>query len=80
MAEGDAPADTQGGAHPEAQSRITDHDCHCFTAFATNTPRGQLADLKLCHRRRARAEDRVRNARDTSLRNLPLHESVQNRI
>jgi hypothetical protein len=67
-------------AHPGAQLRITDHDGHRFTAFATNTKRGQLADLELRHRRRARAEDRIRNARDTGLRNLPLHDSAQNQI
>jgi hypothetical protein len=32
---------------------------------------GQLADLELCHRRRARCEDRIRAAKDTGLRNLP---------
>jgi hypothetical protein len=31
----------------------------------------QIADLELHHRRRARCEDRIRTARDTSLRNLP---------
>lgn len=41
---------------------------------------GQLADLELRHRRRARCEDRIRNARDTGLRNLPLHDTAQNRI
>ncbi|GAA4970928.1 hypothetical protein GCM10023205_40760 [Yinghuangia aomiensis] len=30
------------------------------------------------HRLRARAEDRIRNARDTGLRNLPLHHAAQN--
>ncbi|MFB8000469.1 transposase, partial [Streptomyces sp. NPDC056002] len=40
----------------------------------------QLADLELRHRRRARCEDRIRNARDTGLRNLPSHDTAQNRI
>ena len=31
-------------------------------------------------RRRARAEDRIRTAKDTGLTNLPLHELDQNRI
>jgi Transposase DDE domain group 1 len=51
-----------------------------LTAFATNTGRGQLADLELRHRRRARAEDRIRAAKDTGLANLPLHGFDQNRI
>jgi hypothetical protein len=66
--------------HPGAQLRITDVDGHRITAFATNTPRGQLADLELRHRRRARAEDRIRSAKDTGLRNLPLHDFTQNQI
>jgi hypothetical protein len=70
--------------HPGAQLRLTDRDGHRLTAFATNTPPGgpgrQLADLELRHRRRARAEDRIRAAKDTGLRNLPLHELNQNRI
>ena len=66
--------------HPGAQLRITDADGMRVTAFATNTTRGQLADLELRHRRRARCEDRIRVAKDTGLRNLPLHNFDQNRI
>jgi hypothetical protein len=66
--------------HPGAQLRITDTDGMRVTAFATNTRRGQLADLELRHRRRARAEDRIRCAKDTGLTNLPLHDFAQNRI
>jgi hypothetical protein len=70
--------------HPGAQLRITDADGHRLTAFATNTrpggPGHQLADLELRHRRRARAEDRIRCAKDTGLTNLPLHDLDQNRI
>jgi hypothetical protein len=70
--------------HPGAQLRITDTDGHRLTAFATNTPPGgphrQLADLELRHRRRARAEDRIRIAKDTGLANLPVHDLDQNRI
>jgi hypothetical protein len=70
--------------HPGAQLRITDVDGHRITAFATNVrpggTGGQLADLELRHRRRARAEDRIRAAKDTGLTNLPLHDFTQNRI
>jgi hypothetical protein len=66
--------------HPGAQLRFTDIDGHRFTCFATNTKRGRLADLELRHRRRARCEDRIRNAKDTGLRNLPLHGFTQNQI
>jgi DDE family transposase len=66
--------------HPGAQLRLTDADGHRITAFATNTTRGQLADLELRHRRRARCEDRIRCAKDTGLGNLPLHDFAQNQI
>lgn len=66
--------------HPGAQLRFEDVDGYRLTAFATNTTRGQLADLELRHRRRARCEDRIRLAKDTGLRNLPLHGFDQNRI
>jgi hypothetical protein len=41
---------------------------------------GPIADLELRHRLRARAEDRIRAARATGLRNLPLHHTTQSRI
>jgi hypothetical protein len=70
--------------HPGAQLRFTDIDGHRFTCFVTGTRpgggRGQLADLELRHRRRARCEDRIRCAKDTGLRNLPLHSAAQNQI
>jgi hypothetical protein len=66
--------------HPGAQLRFTDIDGHRFTAFATSTKGGQLADLELRHRRRARCEDRIRAAKDTGLRNLPLQGFNQNQI
>jgi len=66
--------------HPGAQLRFTDLDGHRFTIFATDAKQGQLADLELRHRRRARCEDRIRNAKDTGLRNLPLHGFAQNQL
>ena len=66
--------------HPGAQLRFDDVDGYRITAFATNTTKGQLADLELRHRRRARCEDRIRIAKDSGLANLPLHGFDQNRI
>ena len=66
--------------HPGAQLRFTDLDGHRFTCFGTDAKRGQLADLELRHRRRARCEDRIRCAKDTGLRNLPLKGFTQNQI
>jgi hypothetical protein len=45
--------------HPGAQLWFTDIDGHWFTAFATDTKKGQLAGLELRHRRRVRCEDRI---------------------
>jgi hypothetical protein len=70
--------------HPGAQLRFTDIDGHRFTCFVTGTRpgggRGQLADLELRHRQRARCEDRIRTGKDTGLRNLPLHGTAQNQL
>jgi Transposase DDE domain group 1 len=66
--------------HPGAQLRFTDLGGHRFTCFATGTKGGQLADLELRHRLRARCEDRIRAAKDTGLRNLPLHNYAANQI
>ncbi|WP_229818374.1 hypothetical protein [Streptomyces chromofuscus] len=43
-----------------------------LTCFATNTVGIPIARLELRHRRRARAEDGVRAARDTGLRISPV--------
>jgi len=59
---------------------LTDTDGLRLTAFVTNSIRGQVQDLELRHRRRARCEDRIRVAQDTGLSNLPLHGFDQNRI
>ena len=51
-----------------------------LTAFATSTKAGQLADLEVRHRLRARCEDRIRCAKDTGLDRFPLQGFDQNRI
>ncbi|KFG71654.1 IS1380 family transposase [Streptomyces mutabilis] len=66
--------------HPGAQLRLTDADGMRLTCFATNTADRPIAELEFRHRLRARAEDRIRAARATGLRNLPLHRTAQNRI
>lgn len=66
--------------NPGAQLRITDADGMRITCFATNTPDQPITELELRHRLRARAEDRIRAARATGLRNLPLHHTAQNRV
>jgi hypothetical protein len=68
--------------HPGAQLRLTDHNGWRITCFATNTtgPGWTLAALEVRHRQRARCEDRIRNLKDTGLRNLPFHDYAKNRL
>jgi hypothetical protein len=61
--------------HPGAQLTFTDTGGMRITAFITDTPARvvphQLAGLELRHRQHARVEDRIREAKDTGLRNMP---------
>ncbi|MFI5634974.1 IS1380 family transposase [Streptomyces sp. NPDC051664] len=66
--------------HPGAQLRFTDADGMRLTCFATNTTGTAIAALELRQRQRARAEDRIRAARATGLRNLPLHHAASNQL
>lgn len=63
--------------HPGAQLRFTDADGMRVTAFITDTSPGdvpgQIAGLELRHRQHARVEDRIRELKNTGLRNLPCH-------
>lgn len=63
--------------HPGAQLRFTDADGLRVTAFITDTGTGvvagQVAGLELRHRQHARVEDRIRELKNTGLRNLPCH-------
>lgn len=74
--------------HPGAQ--LTTHNTttdgrYRITCFLTDTPRagrrrlpGGLAALDLRHRQHARVEDRIRQAKNTGLRNLPCHDFAAN--
>lgn len=61
--------------HPGAQLNFTDADGMRVTAVLTDTEPGgvpgQAAGLELRHRQHARVEDRIREAKDTGLRNCP---------
>jgi hypothetical protein len=65
--------------HPGAQLSFTDHDGHRFQVFMTDQPEADIAALERRHRRRARAEDQIRNDKDTGLRNLPSATSTSTR-
>ena len=62
--------------HPGAQYRFTDIDGHRFQMLLTDTPsRGNdIATLELRHRQHARVEDRIRNGKNSGLRNLPCQD------
>jgi hypothetical protein len=58
--------------HPGAQlDAFEERDGRRYTAFATDTPVGQLAHLDARHRAHARVEDRIRCAKDTGLDHFP---------
>lgn len=73
------------GSSPARRDRTRGRSCGSptptglwVTAIAANSVDEQLSDLDC--RRRARTEDRVRCAKDSGLRNLPLHALNQNHI
>ena len=58
--------------HPGAQLSLFDqHHGLRYQAFATDTPRGQLAHLEARHRAHARVEDRIRCGKDTGFGRFP---------
>lgn len=60
--------------------RIADADGMRIICVATNIADRPIEELELWHRGRTKAEDRMRAALDTGLRNLPVHHAAQNRI
>jgi Transposase DDE domain group 1 len=65
--------------HPGAQFTIFDSDGHRYTCFLTDQDGEDIAALELRHRRRARVEDRIRQGKDTGMRNLPHHAFAHNK-
>jgi len=65
--------------HPGAQLSFTDIEGHRFQATLTDLP-GDAVELERLHRGRARAEDRVRAAKQTGLENLPFREFALNAV
>jgi hypothetical protein len=65
--------------HPGAQlSLFEEADGWRYTAFATDTPVGQLAFLDARHRAHARVEDRIRTGKDTGLGRFPSRDLAVN--
>jgi hypothetical protein len=65
--------------HPGAQLSLFDQrDGLRYQAFATDTPRGQIAHLEARHRAHARVEDRIREAKDTGIGRFPSRQFALN--
>ena len=80
LASGDAGHRAQGTTAPRRPTPLHRPRRAPADRLGHQHPRGQLADLELRHRRRARAEDRIRTSKDTGLTNLPLHDFTQNQV
>jgi hypothetical protein len=66
--------------HPGAQLSFTDADGHRFQCFMTDTACPDIVGLEARHRAHARVEDRIREAKDTGLSNLPFREFMPNAV
>jgi hypothetical protein len=66
--------------HPGAQQTFDDEDGYRFTALLTDQPEDDLALLDQRHRAHARVEQRIRDAKDTGLANLPSADFAINTI
>jgi hypothetical protein len=67
-------------AHPGAQLSFTDHDGHRFQVFLTDQDDPDIAVLERRQRQRARAEDHIRNDKDTGLAKLPFRDFQMNQV
>jgi hypothetical protein len=66
--------------HPGAQYSFTDHDGHRFQATLTDDPEPDIRILERDHRGRARAENHIRDDKDTGLSKFPFHEFALNEV
>ncbi len=63
-----------------AQLSFTDVDGYRFGAILTDQPDPEITVLERHHRARARAEDHIRNDKDTGLRNMPFRDFEHNQV
>jgi Transposase DDE domain group 1 len=66
--------------HPGAQQTLDDLDGHRFTALLTDLDEVDIAALDAQHRARAHIEDRIKDAKDTGLANLPCGDFERNAV
>jgi hypothetical protein len=62
------------------QQSFADHDGYRLAVFLTDQSGTDIPALDLDHRRHARVEDRIREAKDCGLRNLPFQSFQHNRV
>lgn len=66
--------------HPGAQQTLDDVDGHRFTALLTDRDGDDIVALDAQHRARARIEDRIKDAKDSGLANLPCGDFTRNSV
>ena len=62
------------------QQSFEDHDGYRLAVFLTDQPGEDVPQLDLDHRGHARIEDRIRQAKDCGLQNLPFRSFEHNRV
>jgi Transposase DDE domain group 1 len=62
------------------QQSFADHDGYRLAVFLTDQPGDDLPQLDLTHRGHARIEDRIRQAKDCGLQNLPFRSFAHNQV
>jgi hypothetical protein len=62
------------------QQSFADHDGYRLAVFLTDQPGESIPQLDLDHRGHARVEDRIRQAKDCGLRNLPFKSFAHNQV
>lgn len=66
--------------HPGAQQTLDDVDGQRFTALLTDLDDDDIVALDAGHRARARVEDRIKDAKDSGLANLPCADFARNGV
>jgi hypothetical protein len=66
--------------HPGAQLTFTDAEGWRIQVFITDQPDADIVELERRHRAHARVEDRIRDAKDTGLGNLPFVDWQRNEV
>ena len=66
--------------HPGAQLSFTDHDGHRFQAILTDQDDSNIVAIECRHRARGRAEEQIKDSKDTGLARLPFRDFAMNAV